>query len=114
MAEGGKRAHRMGCPRRRPLGPHSKARNLYRFVEMVVGQGIRRPAMARMWGMCINNLYLIKYGNLDCSQIPRLVKLAAVLKINPYLVFAAAMGVKAEKVYGAMKSKGAMRNLLGV
>ena len=82
-----------------------QCKNLYRFIRLVLGEGISDREIARRWGMDEKNLRELKRGIRVVPKLARLEDLAEVLGIRKYYVLEVASGIPADKVYNIFKHR---------
>ena len=82
-----------------------QCRNLYRFIRLVLGEGVSDREIARKWGMDEKNLRELKNGFRVVPKLSRLEDLAEALGIRKYYVLEAASGVPAEKVHRILRNR---------
>jgi PAS domain-containing protein len=81
-----------------PPEERAYARNLYRFIRLILGPSTSDNAIARRWQMDPGMFNDLKHGRVAVPRLERLCRLAEVLGVNEHYVFAAGMGVPAHRL----------------
>lgn len=84
--------------------PYPESVNLYEFIRLILGDKISDRQIARRWKMNGNNFSQFKNGKSPVPRLERLEKLARMLGINKHLVFEAAGGASARKVFNLIRT----------
>ena len=108
-----KKVIKKGAGNRRTVCLYPKSINLYRFIRLVLGPGVRDAELARRWRTYSKNVHEFKTGRYPVPHIERLEQLARVLKVNKHIVFNVACGTSADKVFKLIK-KNDLPGLIGV
>ncbi|MFH0888368.1 MAG: PAS domain S-box protein [Planctomycetota bacterium] len=77
--------------------------NLYKFIRLVLGPDIPDSHIAERWDMDVKNFHEFKTGVYPVPRLSKLEELAKVLGVNKHLVFQAASGTSAQKVFDLIK-----------
>lgn len=77
--------------------------NLYKFIRLVLGTDIPDSHIAERWDMDVKNFHEFKTGVYPVPRLSKLEELAKVLGVNKHLVFQAAGGTSAHKVFDLIK-----------
>lgn len=87
----------------RPPEEREFARNLYRFIRLILGPSTSDNEIARRWQMDPGMFNDLKHGRVAVPRIERLGRLAEVLGVNEHYVFAAGMGVPAGRLIDLLR-----------
>ncbi|MEK7309369.1 MAG: PAS domain S-box protein [Planctomycetota bacterium] len=88
---------------KKTAGTPQRLSNLYRFIRLILGDSTPDNAIAEKWNMNNKNFSEFKNNRYPVPRLERIVTLAKILDVDDHLVYEAAKGTPAERLYHLIK-----------